>query len=109
MTPLHLAAECGYIKIVNYLCDEGADINIQENDEVNLYAGRLANKFELASFPGKCWIAVWKQQFISTKDHSNSLLYIAGSEKNNYHIKLTNKNTIHAKLLHAYHASRLHF
>jgi len=54
MTPLHLAAESGHIKIVNYLCDKGADINIQENDEVNLHAGRLANKFELASFSGKC-------------------------------------------------------
>ena len=40
MTPLHLAAESGHIKIVNYLCDEGADINIQANDGVILNAGR---------------------------------------------------------------------
>ena len=34
MTPLHLAAESGRIKIVTYLGDEGADINIQDNDAV---------------------------------------------------------------------------
>ena len=43
MTALHLAAESGHIKKVNYLCDEGADINIQDNDGVNLNAGRLAD------------------------------------------------------------------
>ena len=43
MTPLHLAAAGGHIKIVNYLCDEGADIKIQENDGVNLNTGRLAD------------------------------------------------------------------
>ena len=41
MTPLHLAAECGHIKKLNYLCDKGADINIQDNDGVILSAGRL--------------------------------------------------------------------
>ena len=43
MTPLHLAAESGHVKIVNYLRDEGADINIQDNDGVNVDAGRLAD------------------------------------------------------------------
>ena len=42
MTPLHLAAKSGHVKIVNYLCDEGADINIQDNDGVNLNAGRFS-------------------------------------------------------------------
>ena len=50
MTPLHFAAKSGHIKIVNYLCDEGADINIQDNDGVILNAGWLA---ELATFEGK--------------------------------------------------------
>ena len=36
MTPLHLAAESGNAKVVNYLCDEGVGINIQDNDGVNL-------------------------------------------------------------------------
>ena len=43
MTPLHLAAESGQIKKVDYLCDKGADINIQDNDWVSLNAGRLAD------------------------------------------------------------------
>ena len=43
MTPLHLAVAIGHIKKVNYLCDEGADINIQDNDGVILNAGRLAD------------------------------------------------------------------
>ena len=42
MTPLHLAAESGHVKIVNYLCDEGADSNIQDKDGVNLNAGRFS-------------------------------------------------------------------
>ena len=41
MTPLHLAAESGNIKIVNYLCDKGADSNIPDNDGVILNADRL--------------------------------------------------------------------
>ena len=41
MTPLHLAAEIGHIKKVTYLCDNGADINIQDNDAVKISAGRL--------------------------------------------------------------------
>ena len=43
MTPLHLAAENGHIKKVNYLCDEGAEVNIQDNNGVILSAGRLAD------------------------------------------------------------------
>ena len=43
MTPLHLAAEGGHIKIVTYLCDMGVDINIQDNNGVSLNAGRLAD------------------------------------------------------------------
>ena len=34
MTPLHLAAESGRIKILNYLVDKGADINIQDDHGV---------------------------------------------------------------------------
>ena len=60
MTPLHLAAESGHIKIVNYLCDEGADINVQDIDGVNLNACRLADLVSISSFSGKCSIAVWK-------------------------------------------------
>ena len=40
MTPFHLAAESGHVKIVNYFFNEGAAINIQDNDGVNLNAGR---------------------------------------------------------------------
>ena len=43
MTALHLAAESGHINKVNCLCEEGADINIQDNDGVNLNADRLAD------------------------------------------------------------------
>ena len=34
MTPLHLAAESGHVKIVEYLYDQGADINIQDDNGV---------------------------------------------------------------------------
>ena len=40
MTPLHLAVANDDIKKVNYLCDEGADINIQDYDGVILNASR---------------------------------------------------------------------
>ena len=43
MTPLHLAAEAGHIKIVTHLCDKGADLSIQDNNGVKLNAGRLAD------------------------------------------------------------------
>ena len=51
MTPLHLAAESGHIKIVKYLVDKGADINHQDDNEVitcdHIYTnfGRLADQF----------------------------------------------------------------
>ena len=34
MTPLHVAAERGYIKIVDYLVGKGADIDIQDKNGV---------------------------------------------------------------------------
>ena len=34
MTPLHLAAESGRVKIVEYLYDQEADINIQDDNGV---------------------------------------------------------------------------
>ena len=34
MTPLHLAAESGRIEILNFLVDQGADINIQDDNGV---------------------------------------------------------------------------
>ena len=43
MTPLHLAAENGYVKIFGYLVDQGADINNQDDNGVTSYtyiAGR---------------------------------------------------------------------
>ena len=43
MTPVHLAAESGHIKKVDYLFDKGADINSQDDDGVILNAGRLAD------------------------------------------------------------------
>ena len=43
MTPLHLAVANGHVEKVNYLCDEGADINIQDNDRVIINAGILAD------------------------------------------------------------------
>ena len=69
MTPLHLAAESGHIKKVNYLCDEGADINIQDNDGVNLNAGidQLIES-ELAQFENN--------NLSIFKDHGNCLLHV---------------------------------
>ena len=34
MTPLHMAAERGYVKIVDYLIGKGADIGIQDKNGV---------------------------------------------------------------------------
>ena len=34
MTPLHVAAERGFVKIVDYLIDKGADIDLQEKNGV---------------------------------------------------------------------------
>ena len=50
MTPLHLAAESGRIKILKYLADKGADINHQDDNGVitcdHTYTkfGRLADQ-----------------------------------------------------------------
>ena len=34
MTPLHIAAERGYVKIVDYLVGKGAEIGVQERNGV---------------------------------------------------------------------------
>ena len=34
MTPMHMAAERGYVKIVDYLVRKGADIDIQDKKGV---------------------------------------------------------------------------
>ena len=34
MSPLHLATESGHINIVNHLVEQGADVNIQDDDGV---------------------------------------------------------------------------
>ena len=34
MTPMHMAAERGFVKIVDYLIDKGADINIKDENGV---------------------------------------------------------------------------
>ena len=97
MTPLHLAAESGHAKIVKYLCDEGADINIQDNDGVNLNAGKLADWVLISLISRQvlnCCLKITIYWHSSSKDPSNSLLYVAGSEENEYHIKITNINTI---------------
>ena len=46
MTPLHLVAESGCIKIVKYLVEQKADVNNQDNNGVIICytnAGRLAD------------------------------------------------------------------
>ena len=40
MTPLHLAVQSGHIKVVDYLFDQQADVDTQDNDGV-INAGRL--------------------------------------------------------------------
>ena len=37
MTPLHVVARRGRITTVDCLIDKGADINIKDNNEVNIY------------------------------------------------------------------------
>ena len=54
MAPLHLAARSGRVKILNYLVEQGADINIQDNNGVILChtnAGRLADYSAVSLFP----------------------------------------------------------
>ena len=36
MIPLHLAAESGRIKILGYFIEQGADINIQDDNGVSI-------------------------------------------------------------------------
>ena len=46
MTPLHLAAESGQVKSLNFLVEKGADINNQDDNGVIIYhtnAGRLVD------------------------------------------------------------------
>ena len=46
MTPLHLAAESGRIKMMNCLVEQGADVNIQDDNGVTICctnAGGLAD------------------------------------------------------------------
>ena len=50
MTPLHLAAEGNRIKMVECLLDQGADINLQDDDEVILYT----NVLDYSEIAGKC-------------------------------------------------------
>ena len=47
MTALHFAAESNHIKMVKCLLDQGADIDIQDDNEVILHTN-VANYFELA-------------------------------------------------------------
>ena len=85
MTPLHLAAESGCVKVVLYLTDIGADINSQDNDGVILNADRLAD-WILISLIFKqvinCCLKIPMNWHLSSKDSSNSILYVAGSEEN---------------------------
>ena len=37
MTPLHVAAESAWIKIVEYFVDQGTDVNIQDTSGVNVH------------------------------------------------------------------------
>ena len=43
MTPFHLAAESGRIKVVDYFLDQGADINTQDDEGVIFHANRLVH------------------------------------------------------------------
>ena len=50
MTPLHLAAESNRIKMVECLLDQGADINLQDDNEVILYT----NAVDYSEIAGRC-------------------------------------------------------
>ena len=41
MTPLHVAAERGFVKIVDYLIDKGADIDVQNENGVIRTVARI--------------------------------------------------------------------
>ena len=83
MIPLHLAAAIGHINKVNCLCDERANINIQDNDGVILNAGRLADWVSISLISRKV-VNCCLQQFIGIQDPSNTFSYVhvAGSEEN---------------------------
>ena len=58
MIPLHLAAESGRIKILGYFIEQGADINIQDDNGVIIYdmhtsAARYLIEVDLPTFPGR--------------------------------------------------------
>ena len=67
MTPLHLAAESGRIKILKYLIDQGIDINLQDDNGVttsnmptNSNAARSSLSFMCyVNFMNKC-LSVFK-------------------------------------------------
>ena len=50
MTPLHLAAETGRIGILGHLVEQGADINIQDDEGVNILCHRTLHT-SAASIP----------------------------------------------------------
>ena len=104
MIPLHLAAESGHIKKVTSLCGKEADINIQDNDLVNVNAGRLADwgqsSFISCKVLNYC-LKITNYLHSNSKNPSNIILYVAGSGENNYHIKLINRNTIQSWYMHA--------
>ena len=49
MTPLRLAAESDRIKMVNYLVEQGADINTQDDNGVMIFGHTMSLSF---LFPG---------------------------------------------------------
>ena len=51
MTPLHLAVESNNIKMAECLLDQGAHIDLQDDDEVILHTNAVDN-LQLA---GRCW------------------------------------------------------
>ena len=50
MTPLHLAVESNHIKMVECLLDQGADINVQDDNQVILHT----NGVEYFELVGSC-------------------------------------------------------
>ena len=50
MTPLHLAVESNHIEMVVCLLDQGADINVQDDNEVNLHT----NAVDYCELAGTC-------------------------------------------------------
>ena len=49
MTPLHLAAERGRYRVVEYLIDLRAEISAEDNDGVSIYS-IITDNFKLATF-----------------------------------------------------------